>query len=102
MNITEALRIAKGRVSIVSQGHDYVLHTWSPSHNATWVSHSMTHSAAQAAAYETKIRLALELLEVEEAGAIANVAVDRIMGNCRRPDWRSVVRQEYVEQKGAS
>jgi hypothetical protein len=102
MTITQALHIAQGRVSIVSQGRDYVLHTWSPTHNATWTSHAMTRPAAQAAAYETKIRIALELLEVEDAGAIANVAVDRIMGDPTRPDWRKVARAEYQRSVGGA
>ena len=41
MTLTQAIKRARERVTIVPQGRDYVLHTWSPKHNATWVSHSM-------------------------------------------------------------
>ena len=76
MTLEQAIKRARGRVAIVPQGRDYVLHTWSPSANATFVSHSMDYWHARAYAKEVKIREALELLGVEDAGYEANMAAE--------------------------
>jgi len=73
MNLTKALGHARDRVHIVSQGRkQYVLHTWSPKHDATWVSHSMDLWGVRMAAKEAKIEEALRLLGVEEYREEAN------------------------------
>ena len=88
----KAIDIARSRVSIVSNGaRQWTVHTWSPKHNATWMSHSMPIEAAKLAAYEDRVRIALELLEIEDAGALANMAAHDGMSGYRL-DWRKVVR----------
>jgi hypothetical protein len=94
MNTREAISTAARRVSIVQQGRDYVLHTWSERYRSTWVSHSMNRPSAMAAAYEAKVRTALELLGVEDAGEIANMTC---CDGGPRPDWRKVVRKLAAE-----
>ena len=96
MNTAEAISLAKRRVSVVRQGHDYVLHTWSERHRSTWVSHSMDFNNARAAAYEAKVRTALELLETDNAGEIANIAC---CDGGPRIDWRKMVRKLVAESQ---
>lgn len=91
MTAAQAIKTAANRVSIVNNGPgQYVVHTWSPRHNATWVSNPATRDIALAHAWEAKVRTALELLGVEDADLIAHSEVDR---GISRPDWRSVVRE---------
>jgi hypothetical protein len=62
MTKQEATKIAIDRVSVVKQGDQYVVHTWSPKHNATFVSHRMSRFAATRAARETRMRMAIDLM----------------------------------------
>lgn len=73
MTITKALKIARDRVSVIHYGNnDFVMQEWMPHLNATRESHHMDHGRVQAYAKEAKIRVALEVLDVEDAGAEAN------------------------------
>jgi hypothetical protein len=94
MTPSQAIKIAASRVYIVQQGRgEYVLHTWSTDHQAWWVSHPRDRSSVFAAAWEAKVREALELLGWDriEAGAEANVALDGC--SVGREDWRTAVRR---------
>ncbi len=73
MTLQDAIKRARRRVSIVNQGSQYVLHTWSPRHNAVFVSHCMDYSRVRACAREALMREALEALSVDDADAKAFV-----------------------------
>lgn len=90
MTRKQAIKTAANRVAIVRQGEQYVVHTWSPKHNATYVSHPMTREAAMVTAWGNKLETALELLGVEDANEIVHREIDR---GPPRPDWRSLVKR---------
>jgi hypothetical protein len=94
MTPSQAIKRAAARVRIIPQGRgEYVLHTWSAERCAWWVSHSMDRSRVFAAAWEAKLREALELLGWDriEAGAEASAEVQG--AGIGREDWRVVVRR---------
>lgn len=101
MTISRAIRIAQGRVSIVPQGHQYVVRTWSPKHDATWQSDLMDRDRAHAYAWEQRVHLALDLVGCEDAQALAASAAEKAAGDPKRPDWRSIARDIAIRGKGA-
>ena len=87
MNRKQAIAIARSRVSMEPLGNQWTVYTWSPKHDATWVSHGMTFWQAQGAVWENRVCTALELLGVDKAGALANAAARN------GEDWRKAVRR---------
>ena len=76
MKVAEAIKTASGRVQINCYApHTYEVLVWSPKHNAWWQGQVQRRERALHDAWEAKVRTALELLDVEDAGAIANSAV---------------------------
>src|SRR6185437_11222321 len=74
MTITEAIKTARQRVTIISYGlGQFQVHTYLPERNATWMGNMTNHAMAIATARENKIRIALELMGVEDAGMEANI-----------------------------
>lgn len=89
LSVAQALRIAQSRISLVPQGSQWVLHHWSPQHNATHVSHPMHYFAARATASQAKIQEALELIGFTSADAGTFAQMDQVTPN---KDWRMQVR----------
>ena len=87
MKITQALKIAGSRVAIVAFGDGYQIHEYRPAARATHVSHSMTWAYAVGCAKEVKIRIALDLLGVEDAYDAAHQLAEQPGA------WRDLVRQ---------
>jgi hypothetical protein len=86
MTVNEAIRTARQRVSLCSFGRQYTVHCWSPEHNATWVSHPMDWFRARAIARVDRIRNALFLLGIEDAGWEATNLAEQT------GTWESLVR----------
>jgi hypothetical protein len=91
MNTKQAIATAQEQVRLVRLGDQWTVHRWSPKMNATWVSHPMEHSAAQIQAWEDKVRIALDLLGVDDPGAEANIAA--YDAGHSGEDWRTAVRR---------
>ena len=93
MTKTKAIRRARERVRLVSYGkNQWTVYTWSPKHNATWMSHMMEHARAAAYAREIRIREALTFLGVDDPDVEAMVLADR------EGRWDDLVREFRVPQ----
>jgi hypothetical protein len=91
MTTAEALRIAAKRVRIHHFAeHQYQVDHWSTQHNAWWQGQMVRREAALHAAWEAKVCAALELLGIDDAGALAASAAF----NAYPKDWRQAVRDE--------
>lgn len=74
MTLSEAIKIARGRVAIVPQGPlQWVVNTWVPRQNATYQSMSMDIWNARRAAKAERIREALLLLGISREDAECEV-----------------------------
>lgn len=73
MTLTQAIKTARDRVRVTPWGRgQWSVNEWSPRHNATIQGQMTDRWRAVSQAKEARIRVALELLEVEDAGAVAN------------------------------
>lgn len=74
---TKAIKMARDKVSIVNQGSQYVVHTWSPRHNSTWVSHSMDYWKARGYARNELLKVALSARGINDPDETAYVLAER-------------------------
>ena len=68
MTRNQAIATAKKRVCMERLGNQWAVYTWLPMSNATWVSEPMDFWRARNAVWENRVRTALELLGIDEAG----------------------------------
>lgn len=71
MTLHRAIKLAQKRSHLSTLGMQYVLHTWSSQDNAWQTDPPRDHASAVSALRQTRIRLALLLLEVRDAEQIA-------------------------------
>lgn len=77
MTTSKAIKIARERVRVVGYGDGrWQVHEHRPAQNVTFLSGMTSHERVVAQAKEARIKIALDLLGVEDAGAIASVLVD--------------------------
>jgi hypothetical protein len=78
MTKRQAVRTARDRVRLVGLGHGaWTVHWLDVERNATWVSDIMDYEHACAYRRAALLEEALELLGVEDAGAVAFVLADK-------------------------
>ena len=56
MTRQQAIATAQARVHMEPLGNQWTVYTWSPKHNATWVSHTMEFWHAQSVVWENRVQ----------------------------------------------
>jgi hypothetical protein len=91
MTTAEAIRKANQLVIIDNYGNgQYRVRHYSHKHQAWWEGNITNRETALRELHTERVQMALELLEIEDAGALANSCTY----NAYPKDWRQCVRDE--------